>query len=183
MMPRIYALPCCGRSSCEVENNFIYVKDLWNEAASRMSRLAGAIRSRDGLEEAAEKTIEAWKKLKNSVTVKDAGELWMVFRLRDGLICQYVYLQAMKDYMDHGGKSRGSALYTDIPEEKIDFSTFCGFICEEEKDPLIQEISLWKGQRRSAAGGLYAPFQRTTISSRTCGEDTGKTETYIREVW
>ena len=73
-----------GRSSCEVENNFIYVKDLWNEAASRMSRLAGAIRSRDGLEEAAEKTIEAWKKLKNSVTVKDAGELWMVFRLRDG---------------------------------------------------------------------------------------------------
>ena len=131
-----------GRSSCEVENNFIYVKDLWSEAASRMSRLAGAIRSREGLEEATEKTIEAWKKLKNSVTVKDAGELWMVFRLRDGLICQYVYLQAMKDYMDHGGKSRGSALYTDIPEEKIDFSTFCGFICEEEKDPLIQEIAL-----------------------------------------
>ena len=122
--------------------NVIYVKDLWNEAASRMSRLAGAIRSCDGLEEAAEKTIEAWKKLKNSVTVKDAGELWMVFRLRDGLICQYVYLQAMKDYMDYGGKSRGSALYTDIPEEKIDFSTFCGFICEEEKDPLIQEIAL-----------------------------------------
>ena len=33
-------------------------------------------------------------------------------------------------------------MYTDIPEEKIDFSTFCGFICEEEKDPLIQEIAL-----------------------------------------
>ena len=41
----------------------------------------------------------------------------------------------------------------------------------------------WKGKGRFVAGGLYAPFQRTTISSRTCGEDTGKTETYIREVW
>ena len=33
-------------------------------------------------------------------------------------------------------------MYTDMPEEEIDFSTFCGFVCEEEKDPLIQEISL-----------------------------------------
>ena len=40
-------------------------------------------------------------------------ELAMVYRLRDMLLSQRAYLTAMADYTAHGGKSRGSALYTD----------------------------------------------------------------------
>ena len=32
--------------------------------------------------------------------------------------CQQVYLSAMRDYLERGGKSRGSALYTDPDGEK-----------------------------------------------------------------
>ena len=41
-------------------------------------------------------------------------ELAMVYRLRDMLLSQRAYLTAMTDYTAHGGKSRGSALYTDL---------------------------------------------------------------------
>ena len=77
------------------------------------------------------------------VFVKNSGELWILFRLRDVLISQKVYLQAMLDYMDRGGKSRGSALYTDKPESEFTFEMFREFSCEAEKgETLIQEISL-----------------------------------------
>lgn len=41
-------------------------------------------------------------------------ELAMLYRLRDMLLSQRAYLTAMADYTAHGGKSRGSALYTDL---------------------------------------------------------------------
>ena len=46
----------------------------------------------------------------------DAGSRRSVNRLfliRDILTSQYVYLSAMAEYLDHGGRSRGSVLYTD----------------------------------------------------------------------
>ncbi len=38
----------------------------------------------------------------------------MLYRLRDMLLSQRAYLTAMTDYTAHGGKSRGSALYSDL---------------------------------------------------------------------
>ena len=38
----------------------------------------------------------------------------MLYRLRDMLLSQRAYLTAMTDYTAHGGKSRGSALHTDL---------------------------------------------------------------------
>ena len=54
------------------------------------------------------------------VQAEGAGDLWRVFRLRDILISQQVYLSAMLDYISHGGKSRGSALYTNLSGKKPD---------------------------------------------------------------
>lgn len=53
-----------------------------------------------------------------NVTASEAAELRWVYRLRDMLISQYAYLAAMLDYMQQGGKSRGSALYTDPAGKK-----------------------------------------------------------------
>lgn len=53
-----------------------------------------------------------------NVTASEATELRWVYRLRDMLISQYAYLAAMLDYMQQGGKSRGSALYTDPAGKK-----------------------------------------------------------------
>jgi hypothetical protein len=77
------------------------------------------------------------------------SELPEFHRLRDCLISQIVYLSAMKDYIDHGGKSRGSALYTDpagvLPHSALgDFFRFTPDT--GEFDGLVQEVSYSDGE-------------------------------------
>lgn len=89
--------------------------DLLAEAQRRMSAEAGLVRSRASVER-----MRAWAghtltELPRTLAV-DAGSRRSAdraFLLRDVLTTQYVYLAAMADYLDHGGRSRGSALYTD----------------------------------------------------------------------
>ena len=127
-----------------VEGRPIHARDLWKEASKRMSRCGGPIRSRALLKEALEENEKDRVRLETTVFVKNPGELWILFRLRDVLISQKVYLQAMLDYMDQGGKSRGSALYTEKPESEITFDMFREFTCEREEmgETPIQEIVL-----------------------------------------
>ncbi|MDR1059821.1 MAG: FAD-binding protein [Clostridiales bacterium] len=85
---------------------------LWDRAARRMSRVGGPIRDARRIGEAIAETKAELASL--AQTVRASGdELGAVFRLRDVLICQLVYLSAMEDYARAGGKSRGSAIYAD----------------------------------------------------------------------
>lgn len=89
-------------------------RDLWQLAAERMGRTGGAVRDLDSIKSACTELGEEITSLSAAVRAKDAPmDLARVFRLRETLICQYVYLSAMRDYVENGGKSRGSALYTD----------------------------------------------------------------------
>ena len=125
------------------ESKLIHARDLWEKASKQMSRCGGPIRSKSLLKEALAENERDRERLASEVFVKNSGELWILFRLRDVLISQKVYLQAMLDYMDRGGKSRGSALYTDKPESEFTFEMFREFSCEAEKgETLIQEIAL-----------------------------------------
>jgi hypothetical protein len=76
-----------------------------------------------------------------------------LFLIRDILTSQYVYLSAMADYLDHGGRSRGSVLYTDAsgglplagedgPE--LDLPEVFRFRLEDGLTDVIQE-SVWSG--------------------------------------
>ena len=160
-----------------VEGRPIHARDLWKEASKRMSRCGGPIRSRALLKEALEENEKDRVRLETTVFVKNPGELWILFRLRDVLISQKVYLQAMLDYMDQGGKSRGSALYTEKPESEITFDMFREFTCErEEMGKRPYRKSFWKGKRPSPSGDSPAQSRRTMISLKMCGGDTGKTE-------
>ena len=95
-----------------------------------MSRCGGPIRSRALLKEALEENEKDRVRLETTVFVKNPGELWILFRLRDVLISQKVYLQAMLDYME--------------PESEITFDMFREFTCEREEmgETPIQEIVL-----------------------------------------
>ena len=71
-------------------------------------------------------------------------ELAMVYRLRDMLLSQRTYLTAMADYTAHGGKSRGSALYTDLTGGVKPFAQLPDtFTCalDETESPLF--LALW----------------------------------------
>lgn len=124
------------------------INEFWNKSTSDMSTLGAAIRSKEGLDELLERTKNRREILKNTVQISRTNQLRQVFSLRDMLICQQVYLESMLDYIRNGGKSRGSALYTDydgskpitqLPEQ----FTFC--VDDGSRGNLIQEV-LWKDE-------------------------------------
>jgi len=80
-----------------------------------MSRLAGPVRSAASIREALDQVHE-WLTSYESLVVADAGSRRSInrtFLVRDTLTSAYVYLSAMADYLKHGGRSRGSVLYTE----------------------------------------------------------------------
>jgi len=92
------------------------VRSAYADARRDMDRLAGPIRSEDGLR----KLLTLIDGHMNApVRVTEPGDLRWAYRLREMLICQRVYVQAMLDYLEQGGKSRGSAMYLDPEGEAI----------------------------------------------------------------
>lgn len=80
-----------------------------------MSDKAGVVRSRESVAEALAEVTGLLADYDGSVAA-DAGSRRSVSRLfliRDILTSQYVYLHAMEHYVDTGGLSRGSVLYSD----------------------------------------------------------------------
>jgi succinate dehydrogenase/fumarate reductase flavoprotein subunit len=82
-------------------------------AARRMSATGGPVRSAQGIHHALAKVREEQKTFFQTVRVKKTNGLGEALRLRDILLCQEMVLAAMADYIAKGGKSRGSALYSD----------------------------------------------------------------------
>ena len=96
-------------------------REAYDKAALRMSLSGAAIRNG---KEIAACALAARKELAGllsaggkagSVAVTD---LCWLYRLRDMLLSQIMYLGAMEDYINQGGASRGSALYSDPAGEK-----------------------------------------------------------------
>lgn len=115
---------------------------LWADAGRRMSKCGAAFRGKETLQSCLDAARAALDELPRTVHAASAGELPWVYRLRDTLISQQVYLAAMLDYIAAGGRSRGSALYTDpagtkplaqLPE------AFCCRLDEQGAQSLVQE--------------------------------------------
>ncbi len=120
-----------------------------------MSRNAGVVRSRGSIAAAVE-LVSGWLDAYPFIAAADAASRRSVNRLfliRDILTSQYVYLSAMADYLDHGGRSRGSVLYTDeagsLPWSaddgtELDLPGEFRFDLEEGLTDVIQEVA-WAG--------------------------------------
>lgn len=89
--------------------------ELLRDVGELMSTKAGPVRSPQSIHEALAQ-VHDWLAAYETLVVADAGSRRAVdrtFLVRDILTTAYVYLSAMADYTDHGGRSRGSVLYTD----------------------------------------------------------------------
>lgn len=94
------------------------VSKLINNAKKRMSSFGGALREKNLTEKA---LFENEQELNNLAQICGAGkmdEIIQAYHLRDTLICQKMYLQAMSSYIDFSGKTCGSVLYYD-PKGKL----------------------------------------------------------------
>lgn len=116
---------------------------VWKNAAKRMSRFGAAIRNIDDIKSAIEQIKTELANFNSIVKISTVKKLNTVYRLYDVLICQLVYLMSMKDYIEKGGKSRGSALYTDKngfrPYESLP-DIFKYKIDDGNKKDLVQEV-------------------------------------------
>ncbi len=129
------------------------VRALWQHAAEGMSRCGAAIRDPAQIRVYGKQVEAQLADFAQTVKAGNRTELAMVYRLRDMLLSQRTYLTAMADYTAHGGKSRGSALYTDLTGGTKPFGqlpdTFT-FAFDETEAPLIQELWFEDGTCRTA---------------------------------
>lgn len=80
------------------------------EVQERMSARAAHVRSAKGVEGAAAAAWELVRRVSRELTVSTPAELPSAFRAADLALTHAVYLEAIKEYLDKGGQSRGSAL-------------------------------------------------------------------------
>ena len=127
------------------------VRALWQHAAEEMSRCGAAIRDPAQIRAYGKQVEAQLADFAQTVKAGSRTELAMVYRHM--LLSQRAYLTAMTDYTAHGGKSRGSALYTDLTGGVKPFAqlpdTFT-FALDETESPLIQELWFEDGTCRTA---------------------------------
>ena len=129
------------------------VRALWQHAAGEMSRCGAAIRDPAQIRAYGKQVEAQLADFAQTVKAGSRTELAMLYRLRDMLLSQRAYLTAMTDYTAHGGKSRGSALHTDLTGGVKPFGqlsdTFT-FALDETENPLVQELWYEDGVCRTA---------------------------------
>ena len=124
------------------------VREAWRQVGVGMSEYGAAIRSTEQIAAYRKQVQQQLAELPGNLTVPKLSDLQWLFRLRDTLICQDVYLAAMEDYAANGGKSRGSALYTDFNGQKPYPTlpdTFTFVLDDGSRGDLVQEVSYRNG--------------------------------------
>lgn len=138
--PQVEAAILLGEDACGETDT---VQQYLDKAAARMSRSGAAIRDIAGIRQTIGEIRNELKAFGSQVKIKDSKNLRKVYRLYDTLMCQYVYLSSMEDYIENGGKSRGSALYTDKngmrPYDTLP-DIFTYIIDDGKRGGLVQEI-------------------------------------------
>ncbi|HMR48909.1 MAG TPA: FAD-binding protein [Arachnia sp.] len=126
---------------------------LLTEVTALMSRNAGLVRSRDSVQEALDQVTGWLDDYAGLIVVDDSSRRSVnrLFLIHDILTSQYVYLHAMVDYLDHGGRSRGAVLYTDAdgdlpwPDQDLGLPEEFRFVLDAGAlDGVTQEVD-WDG--------------------------------------
>lgn len=97
----------------QIQGDSSNVDQLWQESALEMSKVGGAIRNAQNIADLSQEVQKKLAVFSDTVQVTGVIDLGRAFRYKEMLISSFVYLSAMNDYVQKGGKSRGSALYTD----------------------------------------------------------------------
>lgn len=127
--------------------------NLWQIAAKRMSASGGMIREYENLKRALKETETLLEHYTEIIQRPSVEQIPLFYRLRDMLISQKVYLFAMLSYIESGGGSRGSALYTDLSGRKPSMKLPDIYKCKLDQGKhgdMVQEISLNKRECHSS---------------------------------
>lgn len=108
-----------GEQAAEHTGPLYNWKKQLQKLGSRMSAAGACIRSLEEVQVALRETKEQQVELQTlRVDIHDRVQLGWYYRTEDLLVSQQTYLEAILDYMQQGGKSRGSYLIWDANGEK-----------------------------------------------------------------
>ncbi|HOJ12740.1 MAG TPA: oxidoreductase, partial [Clostridiales bacterium] len=101
------------KSDCQNSYPDSNVAEIKKKVQKRMTMAGAHIRSYKEVNTTVEESIQDIISLSSNIKISSLKELPEAFRVRDIIISQYIYLSAIKEYLDKGGKSRGSYLVHD----------------------------------------------------------------------
>jgi succinate dehydrogenase / fumarate reductase, flavoprotein subunit len=146
--------------------------DLLRSIQATMSAKAGPIRSAQSISDALTEISELHHTYADRVAADGSSRRSVdrLFLIRDILTTSYVYLSAMQDYVEHGGRSRGSVIYTDpdgqapkvgfgdSPDVELDLPDEFRFVLDGGAlDETIQEIEYQATGPGTAVVGTWRP--------------------------
>jgi succinate dehydrogenase/fumarate reductase flavoprotein subunit len=94
------------------------ISNSMKEFQERISSCAAHIRDYDKVIKAVEEAWNQYKYLKSEIKINSSEKLPQAFRILDLCLTHTIYLEAIKEYLEKGGKSRGSYLVLDSEGEK-----------------------------------------------------------------
>jgi len=143
----VLELATCWLSSGEKHLN----KQVFAEIRHRMSGAGSIIRNREKVSMAAAEAFSLFSKIKEKVGASSTLELAECFKISDACLTHLIWLEAIRSYIEHNGRSRGSYLITSnkkpiIPDiSSPDFNIdLCMYDREVERD--VQELNFRKGE-------------------------------------
>jgi succinate dehydrogenase/fumarate reductase flavoprotein subunit len=119
------------------------IRDFLWEIRHRMTAFGGVIRNKEKITAAVREAKVELNLLQNTLSATNVKEIANAFLLMDLCLTHRIYLEAIKIYIEAGGRSRGSFLVTDehgyhpegIPEAEWNY-TLCRYDREIEKNIL-----------------------------------------------
>lgn len=142
------------------------VQEYLQHLRTKMSTNASAIRNKPAIEVMLAELTALRIRFTEMVRFSGSCEMALMYRLRDMIISQILYLSAMLDYIENGHSSRGGALYTDkngvIPDPKLPecFRCCVGTSDPRNKTQIVRlngdkcEIS-WRNNRAMPSDDLF----------------------------
>jgi len=130
--------------------NRMKASELISGIRHRMSEAGGIIRDLEKVRKAARHAYIMIKDIHKKLSASSVKEVAAGFLLIDQCLTHFIYLEAIKFYLERGGRSRGSFLVTDpagdLPDKRLGSEwryNICNYDREIEKN--ILEISLRNG--------------------------------------
>lgn len=113
-----------------------FISETRREIQERMSTCGAHIRDPKRIQKTVDEAWDLYSRLKNDMKIPSIKDLTAAFKIIDLCLTHALYLEAIKEYMEKGGQSRGSYLIMD-PEEEIP----CKELGDEWKFHLNEEDS------------------------------------------
>jgi succinate dehydrogenase/fumarate reductase flavoprotein subunit len=118
------------------------------EIRQRMSRAGSIIRNRQKVSKASAEAFLLYKNIRERVGASSTEGLAECFRISDNCLAHFIYLEAIKSYIEKNGRSRGSYIITTNDELTIPGTSSAIDLCMYDRDAEsnILEVSFRKGK-------------------------------------